>query len=141
MIEDGKDTTDSETFDKQESAQLYTGITGALRSAESSLREADDFRKFPKKSAPIMTGETAFPLRCYDSYPFASCSLYMTENKNTNQRTAANSSSSEITAVLSINYFQSHTYRQKQRETRTHRQLALGSDFYCLVRVKGLEPS
>ena len=30
---------------------------------------------------------------------------------------------------------------QKQREIRTHRQLALGSDFYCLVRVKGLEPS
>jgi hypothetical protein len=28
---------------------------------------------------------------------------------------------------------------QKQREIRTHRQLALGSDFYCLVRVKGLE--
>jgi len=26
------------------------------------------------KIAPIMTWETAFPLRCYDSYPFASCS-------------------------------------------------------------------
>ena len=26
------------------SAQLYTGMTGVLRSAESSLREADDFR-------------------------------------------------------------------------------------------------
>ena len=55
-------------------AQLYTGMPGALRSAESPLHGADDFRKFMKESAPIMTGETAFPLRCYDSYPFASCS-------------------------------------------------------------------
>ena len=55
-------------------AQLYTGISGALRSTEGPLHGADDFRIFLKKSAPIMTGETAFPLRCYDSYPFASCS-------------------------------------------------------------------
>jgi hypothetical protein len=49
-------------------------MTGVLRSAESPLHGADDFRIFLKKSAPIMTGETAFPLRCYDSYPLTSCS-------------------------------------------------------------------
>ena len=55
-------------------AQLCTGMTGALRSTEGPLHGADDIRQFSHKYAPIMTGETAFPLRCSDSYPFASCS-------------------------------------------------------------------